>query len=71
MLAVFIKGVKEKAKAFRSEISERIRNVYSVIMGNSYDLEEDEKPQIKLLECTPLEFVDILRMLGYGVRQVF
>gem|GEM_PF-2971879 len=70
VLLAFIKGVSQEAKDFHSEVPERIRNFFPAIMDNFNDIREDEEPQIRLLECSPLEFVDILRLLGYGVKQV-
>lgn len=63
-------GETEKAKNFHSEASEKIKGIYPTVMDNSGDLRKDEERQIRLLECSPLEFVDMLRLLGYGVKQV-
>lgn len=70
ILIASIKGVTEKSRVFHLEASKELHNVYNSVMDNSQDLREDEELQIRLLECSPLEFVDLLRMLGYGVRQV-
>jgi len=83
MIAV-IKDDSEKAKTVHVEIAEKIRTVYHAVMDNSPSSEEEQaekiivsvgddktkdEPQVRLLECEPLRFIDMLRMLGFSVIQ--
>lgn len=83
MIAI-IKDDSEKAKDLHVEIAKEIRNVYVAVMDNSPYMEEGQigkvilsvgdketkdEPQVRLLECEPLKFIDMLRMLGFSVIQ--
>lgn len=83
MIAI-IKDEGEKADALHAEIAEKIRTVYRAVMDNSSYMEEGQvakiimsvggintkdEPQVRLLECEPLRFIDMLRMLGFSVTQ--
>lgn len=76
-----IKDRSEKAESLHIEMAKKIRTVYDAVMDNSSyaaeghvkiiislgDKETKDEPQIRLLQCEPLLFIDMLRMLGFSV----
>jgi len=73
ILVISTKSNSKEEIYFLMEISDRIRKHYfpnGGVMDNLHDFNPGKKGyQLRLLEKTPLLFIDLVRSLGYSVQQ--